>query len=149
MARKSRDYKAEYARRKARAQASGKTRDYKAEYARRNERAKAKGFTSASQEKRVKRASKTGRYHPAMAVAARNPEFYGFVPKTVATIYAPENAAKLGISVEEYTRAYYEAFLSGPQKYALNRKHGSPAMKRWFVDITGYMSEKDYDAKYH
>ncbi len=149
MARKPRDYKAEYARRKARMAEQEKQRDYKSEYRRASERAKKQGYTSASQKKRAQKANKLGRFHPAMENAARNPELFGFVPKTNATLYQPENAAKLGMSREEYTRAYYDAFLVGNQRYALNRKHGSPAMKRWFVDITGYMSEKDYDDKYH
>lgn len=78
-----------------------------------------------------------------------NPDRYGFIPKTVATQYSPESAEELGLTVEQYTKAYYDAFLAGSQQYNLNRKHGSAAMRLWFVDITGYMSAKEYDDKYH
>ena len=124
-------------------------RNYKVEEQRRNERAKAKGFTSRGQQRKFKKAVTTERYHPVMRKLAENPELAGFYPRTYMTMYSPEKAQAAGIPLDEYTKAYYFAFLAGPERYALARKHGSAALKHWFVDIAGVYTEAEYDEKYH
>ena len=52
---------------------------------------------------------------------------------------------------QEYILSYYNAFVDGPQRYRENRKHGSEALRHWFVDILDnvrFDNGDDYDARY-
>lgn len=63
--------------------------------------------------------------------------------------YEYEDNAVPGVTKAEYTKAYFQAFVSGPERYAAVRKAGgSAALRRYFVDITGHYSPDEYEARY-
>lgn len=82
MTRKPRDYKAEYARRKARREAGlSRPRDYRAEYQRR----KAKGYTWTERKRRLQR--KTGTASPTVARLAGELEWSPAQVRTLTRFY--------------------------------------------------------------
>lgn len=174
-----------------------KARDYKAEYARRNALAKERGFKGyADQRKQMetgqvkflqqnrlsnrrsiaankswiareaKRAQQTindffrDAEKPAEVTyesAIRNLELTAMAidwsnlhAATDIAEYHPERAADLGVTVDEYTQAYLEAFagFGGETYYEVRRRGGSDALRYWFVELNDYYEAAEYDDRY-
>lgn len=162
MARK-RDYKAEYARR----QALAKSRGYESYSAYR--RGYETGQNPAVNYKRIKK-EKTKRAQvkwfegntgdlfdfealvemltPKLPKQDECEIWSAAYARTSVAEYNPDEAEELGLSKREYTEAYWDCFVGGPDMYSKNRKSGSPAMRRWFVEITQYFEAEDYDDRY-
>lgn len=154
-----------------------KPRDYKAEEARRKELAKQRGFANRYQQRRAIETGKARALNPKRVrspktVAAQNrflgdlfkkkeQKDFGGVPlpslaqqsrdwsalhsKSARSKYRPQNAAKLGMTVDEYTLAYYLAYVARHDQTPRERKF---ALRRWMVDINGFVSEPVYDTGY-
>lgn len=160
-------------------------RDYKAEEARRNARARAAGFSSRGQQRRAIERGKV----PALAPQRlRNPRTIkaqqerdarakrestswfraGFTSErqyrkakdqaadwsalhagtTIAKFDYEANAVS-GVTKAAYTKAYVDAFVSGPERYkAVRRSGGSPALYRYFVTVTEHYSPDEYETRY-
>lgn len=82
-------------------------------------------------------------------LAGQCADWSAIVAATEWAKYRPDQASEYGLTVEEYTAAYYAAFVAGRQRYHLNRhkRGGSPALRHWFVDIMD-MEGADYDDRY-
>lgn len=159
-------------------------RDYKAEEARRNARARARGFSSRGQQRK---AIERGKIPPLAPGRIRKPETVkaqqererrerreksywfkaGFRSErayrkaksdaadwsalhagTHIAQYDPDNALE-GIGVAEYTKAYMDAFVEGPGRYkAVRRSGGSPELYRYFVTVTGHYAPDEYESRY-
>jgi len=142
---RARDYKAEYAVRKARLAARGIKRDYKKEYDQAIQRAIKRGFGSVREQKRVSRAIRTGtpqgasKRKQAQEWSDRYAGRKG--PGKEPAVYRPYEAGQYGLTPAEYTDAYIDAWLN------YDKSH-SPGLKRWLVDITHYWTEEQYDNPY-
>jgi len=54
-----------------------------------------------------------------------------------------------GVSKKAYTDAYVAAFVDGAERYKYVRHSGgSPALRRWLVDINGFMTADEYETRY-
>lgn len=72
----------------------------------------------------------------------------GFARSEIAQ-YKPEEAESLGISRDEYTQAYLDAFVEGPSRYAdVRYDGGSDALEFWFVELHEYFEVDEYDKRY-
>ncbi len=63
----------------------------------------------------------------------------------------PRSIQDMGITEEQYTRAYFRAFVDGNDRYDVQRHNGSGgsyAMWYWFVVLNEYLLETDYEARY-
>jgi|SRR5215831_10165360 len=107
-------------------------RDYRAEEARRNERAREAGFSSRAQERRIRNVSQNWSNEHA--------------EKAISTFTPGESS--------EYTRAYYDAFVSGGSGFHTLQGHrGGPrksnqALYHFFVEVTDYMTREEFVMKY-
>jgi hypothetical protein len=62
--------------------------------------------------------------------------------------YDPEVNAP-GTDRYVYAMAYYQAFVSGPERYAVVRRSGgSEYLRRYLVDITHYYTANEYEVNY-
>ena len=62
--------------------------------------------------------------------------------------YDTDNALE-GVGKAEYTKAYYDAFVSGPGRYkAVRRSGGSDELYRYFVTVTGHYAPDEYESRY-
>lgn len=158
-------------------------RDYRAEEARRNARARERGYSSRGQQRR---AIERGKIAPLAPKLVRSPRtiaaqrerekrerrettsWYkaGFTSErkyrsakdasidwsalhagTHIAEYDPDNAP--GWTKAAYTKAYYDAFVSGPERYkAVRRSGGSAALYHYFVVVTEYYSPDEYETRY-
>ena len=151
---------------------AGKTRDYKAEYARRTALAKTRGARSYGAEryaiehgwikpvapKRIKHntaqwqerriTAKQFRGLPSPSRASRAQDWSDIFSRSVQGEYHPERAKELGVTKAAYTTAYLNAWVLGSDRYK-NVRHsgGSVPLHDWFVNFAE-MGEDDYDDKY-
>lgn len=114
--------------------------------------AQSKRLTAPKREPRRSKKSEFERLRDeylASDLAGQCADWSAIVAATEWAKYRPDQAADHGLTVEEYTAAYYSAFVAGPQRYHLRRykKGGSEALRRWFVDIMD-MEGVDYDDRY-
>lgn len=158
---------------------TAKRRDYKAEYRRRNELAKARGFAGYAQQRRAIESGKARAIAPWRIRTKRTAEaqnaflaelkeqgtydsYLRAVPieqqcrdwssgtaKTPALKYTPQFARRYGLTKAEYTQAYYDAFVNGPESYRNVRRGGSPALRYWLVDVIKLYTAAEYDKRYH
>lgn len=137
---RARDYKAEYAARKARLAARGLKRDYRKEYDQAIQRAIKRGFGSVREQKRVSRAIRTEL--PQGATKHRQAQAWSdrYAGSEIAK-YRPANAGDYGLTPGQYTDAYLDAWLN------FDKSH-TPGLKRWLVDITNYWTEDQYANPY-
>lgn len=151
----ARDYKAEYARRKARMQERlGLT---PGQYRYRMERGKVPAL-APNRLKRQEvidtqsrlRASIT--YEEARALISKEQacrDWSVYAGKTPIAKFTPRDAKRLGLTKQEYIEAYYNAFVAGDESYRFVRHAGgSEPLRRWFVDIHHYYEADEYDDRY-
>lgn len=124
--------------------ATRKARDHRAEYLRRNALAAARGHETRAKERRLSTFEKQLPFLPTLQT--RNADWSDIESKSPDSIYDPANR-KAGTTVAHYDKLYNAAWVSGPQRYALNRKHGSNAIREWLVDERDW-SDEDYDIPY-
>jgi hypothetical protein len=68
---------------------------------------------------------------------------------TTIASYDYEANAVDGVTRQQYTDAYFAAFVSGPGRYAaVRRSGGSPELRRYFVTITEHYSPDVYEVRY-
>lgn len=166
MARKERDHHAEGLRRKELAEARG----YRNRYEQRRKietgaiaplqpKRVSSPSTLRNQEKRLaaKNQAKADReYLKAIEAANISPEQRArdwsmlFARSDVAT-YKPEDAKRLGLTKTQYTTAYLNAFVVGPDRYTRVRRNKAGASSHlhyWFVDLYEYMTIDEYESRY-
>jgi hypothetical protein len=151
-----------------------KPRDYKAEYARRNALARERGFRTYGQQRHrvaTGKALPVGRqgwaqsgyksaaaYRKAIADAGDYQALHaGTKIARYETGLQPASGwdkdkggnRKAGTSVEAYTKAYTDAFVYGSNRYG-NVRHsgGSEELRYYMVDVTGYYTQEEYDSRY-
>lgn len=162
-----------------------KQRDYRAEEARRNARARERGFTSRGQQRRAIERGKVPALAPSRLRSQRTIDAQrerearerreatswfraGFSSErqyrnakdkaedwsalhagTGIARYDYEANAVEGITMAAYTKAYMDAFVSGPQRYkAVRRSGGSDALYHYFVTVTEHYSPDEYESRY-
>ncbi len=129
-------------------------RDYKAEYARLKERAQFHGFTSVKKFKEA-RALQPERYYAGNArLKIRSQKAQEWSDRRAQTPIARYDYDQYVedhsddddmLDFMTYTEAYYEAFIVD---YDTDRySGGSEAMEYWFVDVQG-MDDAEYDRRY-
>lgn len=140
-----------------------KARDYRAEERRRNERARAAGFTSRGQQRRAIASGKAAPLNPkrtewfkagfkslrAYKRAVDDSEDWSAAHARHSIAEYNPDEYEPDIPAAVYTKAYSDAFVYGPERYA-NVRHsgGSDALFHFLVEVTGYLSAKEYDDKY-
>ena len=68
--------------------------------------------------------------------------------RSSAAKYDPDNRPS-GMTKAAYTDAYLAAFVRGDERYVeVRRRGGSDALRRWFVDIAGYLTADEYESRY-
>lgn len=151
-----------------------KQRDYKAEYQRRNAKARERGFRSYGAYRNAVETGKVQSVQPSRIRSARttaaqsrlNSLFTGRQSfsemKSDALDWAAAHAGtpiaeydparaleRTGTSEAEYLAAYTAAFVSGPNRYgAVRHRGGSEELRHYWVDITEWFSAEEYDDKY-
>lgn len=137
MARK-RDYKAEYARRKARFQANPELKKayYRRQYENQVRRAIRSGFGSVREMKRTTRSKK---YNEALDWSRRR-------AKTYKAVFNPDNAPNLGVTVEKYTDVYWKAWVHDYDD--ARYEGGTDALYEWLVELNAFEDNDEYDDKY-
>lgn len=141
MAKRVRDYKAEYARRNALA----KERGFKgySDYRRKSE----KGIVPFIQPKRVRRVRVSQRAQDRRDLARAWSENFA---RSEVLAYRPELAEAAGLTVDQYTDAYLDAVmgqkeqrLAGPHRL----KHNE-ALEHYLVDIVKWDKADEYETRY-
>lgn len=154
--------------------AAAVARDYKAEYQRRNAKAQARGFKSYGAYRHAVETGKIQTVQPKRLSSPRTikaqSRFNNYFSRgrsfaemksdaqdwaaahagTEIAEYDPARALTISKTSEaEYLTAYTEAFVSGPNRYgAVRHQGGSEELRHYWVDITGWLSAKEYDEKY-
>lgn len=148
-----------------------KARDYKAEYARRNALAKERGFNGYSQYRRKYERGEVRAVAPHRIRSKRTAEaqqnvidyetelgkisreqqcrdWSNYAAKTWMAKFRPHEAKRRGLTRAQYIDAYYNAFV-GEGAYAKSRyRGGNEALRYWFVDVLQCFSADEYDARY-
>ena len=135
-----RDYKAEYARRKARLAANpeAKRAYYKRQYQRDVERAIRRGQPSVRADKRSQRLLKSNRWRQAE-------NFSNKFALTEKALFLPDRADRLGLTAEQYLKAYEQAWYD----YDDNRRTGTDGLRDWFAINHFYdYTLNHYDERY-
>lgn len=165
MAAKKRDWRAEQVKRNKAAQALGYKNRYqlrkaveRGDIAPLNPRRVKSARTRAAQVERVKRLSRG--YEGDLYGSMVRKIMFGMTSEeqclTWSSLYARHESAKYkpeqrpkSMSRKEYTAAYYDAWVNGDDRYqAVRRKGGSEKLRRWLVDIEGYLTASEYETRY-
>lgn len=153
-----------------------KPRDYAAEYRRRNELAKSRGARTYGQLRyriehgtapaihpwriKTKRAAeaqafyKSNEYERLKAAISKEQQCRdwssAFAKRPIAK-YTPRDAKRLGLTKHQYIGAYYKAFIESNTIYDENRHPhfiGADPLRYWFVNLHGYYQADEYDDRY-
>lgn len=153
-----------------------KPRDYAAEYQRRQVLAKARGFRTVGQQRyriergkaaaiqlwRVKtkrtaeaqetyKANEYERLKAAISKEQRCKDWSSAFAKRPIAKYTPRDAKHLGLTKQQYIDAYYKAFIESNTIHNEDRKPhfiGTDPLRYWFVDLHGYYQADEYDDRY-
>jgi hypothetical protein len=153
-------------------------RDYAVEQRRRNELAVSRGYTSRAQQRRAIETGRRSPLRPDLLKSPRTIEAQRIRSARVeadlklfgqyaenerwAKAHAVRHIGRFdpreraeggnrlpGVSLEEFSQGYNDAFVNGPLKYRSRRNRGgSRALRRYFVDLTGHFTADEYEARY-
>ena len=141
----ARDYKAEYARRKARFAANPEKKKayYQKQYQTDRERAKRRGYATVREAKRNPvNIRNTKRWREAQAFSDR-------FAITEKAMFRQDMPGRLGITDEEYLKLYEDAWYKYDDYKLKQRLHGSDALREWFhVNQFHDFSDNVYDERY-